>query len=84
MDSRESVEAVSSGKKELYSGFGNALSLGFEFVAIVGILFFVGHLIGGVIGGGIGATVGWIGAMVRLYYQFQPELPVARREQSDR
>lgn len=84
MDSSESVEAFSSDKKDLYSGFGNALSLGFEFVAIVGILFFVGHLIGGLVGGGVGATIGWIGAMLRLYYQFQPELPVTKREPVDR
>lgn len=82
LESTELVEADPPARNELYSGFGNALSLGFEFVATVGLFYLLGHWMAGTIGGVVGIVVGWIGAIVRLYFQFQPDLPVAKRAQA--
>lgn len=80
----ELIETESPAKRDLYSGFGNALSLGFEFVATVGLLYLLGYWIGGTIGGAIGIVLGWIGAILRLYVRFQPEPLVVRRAGSGR
>lgn len=71
------VKPDQSAKREIYSGFSNALSLGFEFVATVGILYLLGHWAFGTIGGVIGIILGWIGGLVRLYFRFEIESPLA-------
>lgn len=52
------------------------MSLAFEFVAIVGIMYLVGHWLGGGIGGGVGAVIGWMGGTLRIYFRYMPESPL--------
>lgn len=75
----ESNESEPSARKDLYQGFGNALALAFEFVAIVGLGFLVGSWVGGTIGGAAGMILAWIGSVVRLYYRHTGiESPLAK------
>ncbi|RIK09484.1 MAG: hypothetical protein DCC49_06470 [Acidobacteria bacterium] len=75
----ESNETEPSARKALYQGFGNALALAFEFVAIVGLGFLAGRWVGGTIGGAVGMILAWIGSTVRLYYRHTGiESPLAK------
>lgn len=62
--------AESSEKRDLYSGFGNALSQAFEFAAVVLLAWAGGRWIGGSAGGALGLVFGWVGASLRAYYRY--------------